>query len=67
MKIAQRTITQISMLQPDPLNCVERIIKKIREIKENAKLNKILIEYFYERDNFPGIINPSNQDEGEGI
>ncbi len=60
MKIAQRTISKISMLQPDPLNCVERIIKKIREIKENKLMNKILIDYLYDRRNLPGIRNVSN-------
>jgi len=45
LKIAQRTITQISILQPDTLNCVESIIKKIREIKENKQLIKYLNDY----------------------
>jgi hypothetical protein len=64
LKIAQKTITQISMLQPDPLNCVERITKKIREIKQNKELYKILRDYFYDRHDLPGIKNSSSNEEG---
>jgi hypothetical protein len=66
MKIAQKTIPHISMLQPDPLNCVERIISKIREIKQNKQLYEVLKEYFYDRHNLPGYKNMSNEEEAPG-
>lgn len=51
------------MQQSDPLNCVERIIKKIREIKQNKLLNKILLDYLHDKKNLPEFKNISNAEE----
>jgi hypothetical protein len=63
MKIARRTISKTSMLQSDPLNCVERIIKKIREIKQNKVLIKVLLDYIHDRKNLPEYKNVSDAEE----
>ncbi len=51
------------MLQSDPLNCVERIIKKIREIKQNKVLIKVLLDYIHDRKNLPEYKNVSDAEE----
>ena len=48
MKICQKSLQYISMAQPDPLNCVEKIVDKIRVIKNDPKLYKMINDQFFE-------------------
>jgi hypothetical protein len=54
MAISKKSINNISMYQPDFLNCVEKIIEKIKFIKCDQNLNQILNGYFF-KDGVEGI------------
>jgi hypothetical protein len=48
LKITQKSVSNISMLQPDALNCVEKIMEKIKIIKANKNLDRLLNSYFFQ-------------------
>jgi len=51
LKIVKITISHISMFQPDPLNCVNCIIDKIRIIKSEQILVDLINGYFFKDGN----------------
>ncbi len=45
MKIAEKSLRFISMSQPDALNCIERIIEKIRIIRSDTEIKPFLFNF----------------------
>jgi len=45
MKIAEKSIKFISMDQSDGLNCVERVMEKLRMIKSDKNIKPLLLDF----------------------
>lgn len=46
MKLSEKSVRFISMDQPDGLNCIERIIERVKTIQNDATLLDLLHDYF---------------------
>ena len=59
MKICKRTIKFISMNQPEALDCVEKIVEKIRFMKNDQNLQNMFNNYFFDPDDMKVVVNYS--------
>jgi hypothetical protein len=46
MKISEKSLRFISIEQVDAINCVERTVEKLRNVKQDRALLKLLNDYF---------------------
>jgi hypothetical protein len=51
MRLVRRTISCVSMTQPDPLNCIENVIYNLRIIKNDQTMNSMITDYFFKGHN----------------
>lgn len=51
MRLVRRTISSVSMTQPDPLNCIENVIDNLRIIKNDQTMNSMITDYFFKGHN----------------